>query len=84
MPATADGMPAKTEKAKTLHHLEAFIWPLTPTNGPVANVIDGNVQLYVLSSIPDNFPGVAEIALDRLVKSSRVDFLKDTSKENSS
>ena len=67
-------MPAKTEKAKALHHLEACFRPLTPTNEPVANVIDGNVQLNVPSPIPDIFPGVAKMLLDRLVKSLWVDF----------
>ena len=62
--ATADDMPAKTEKAKVLHYLEACFQVLTTTNGPVAKLIDGNVQLYVLSPIPDNFQGVAEMVLD--------------------
>ena len=57
-------MPAKTEKAKVLHYLEAYFQVLTTTNGPVANLIDGNVQLYVLSPIPDNFQRVAEMVLD--------------------
>ena len=43
---------------------------MPPTNEPVANIIDGNVQLYVLSPSPDNFQGVAEMVLDRLPKSS--------------
>ena len=30
---------------------------------PAANIIDGNVQLHVLSLIPDNFQGVTEIKL---------------------
>ena len=82
--ATADGMPTKTEKSKLLHHLEACVEPMTaPTNEPVAHVIDGNASLYVLSPIPDNFEGVAEMVFDRLPKSSRVDFVTDTYKENS-
>ena len=28
---------------------------------PTANIIDGNVQLHILSLIPDNFQGVTEI-----------------------
>ena len=66
--ATSDGMPAKNEKAKVLHYLEACFQPMTPTNEPVANIIDGNVQLNVLSPRPDNFHGVAEMVLDRLSK----------------
>ena len=61
--ATADDMPAKTEKAKVLHYLEACFKVLTTTNELVANIVDGNVQLYVLSYIPDSFQGVAEMAL---------------------
>ena len=41
--AKADDTPAKTEKAKVLHYLEACFQVLTTPNGPVANVIDGNV-----------------------------------------
>ena len=50
---------------------------------PVANVTDGNVQLYVLSHIPDNFQCVAEMVLDCLPNLSLVDFVTDISKENS-
>ena len=28
---------------------------------PTANIIDGNVQLHILSLIPDNFQGVTEM-----------------------
>ena len=33
---------------------------------PAANIIDGNVQLHILSLIPDNFQGVTEIVSDGL------------------
>ena len=66
---TAGGRPAKTEKVKVLHYLDACFQPLTPTNEPVANVNDGSVQLYVLSSISDNFQDVAEIVLNHLANS---------------
>ena len=36
--------------------------------------IDGNVQLHVLSHIPDNFQGVTEIVSDGLPKSSNQTF----------
>ena len=39
---------------------------------PTANIIDGNVQLHILSPIPDNFQGVTEIVSDGLPKPSRV------------
>ena len=76
MHATADAMPAKTEIANVLHYLEACFQVLATTNGPVANVIDDNLQLFVLFYRPDNFQGVAEMVLDNLPKSSnpRVDF----------
>ena len=67
-------MPAKTEIATVLHYLEASFQVLTTTDGPIANVIDANVQLNVLLHRPDNFQGVAEMALDNLPKKSRVDF----------
>ena len=49
----------------------------------VAYMIDNNVSVYDLSSIPDTFQGVAEMVLDRLPKGSRVYCVTDTSKENS-
>ena len=39
---------------------------------PTANIIDGNVQLNILSLIPDNFQSVTEIVSDGLPKPSRV------------
>ena len=46
---------------------------------PAANIIDGNVKLYVLSHIPDNFQGATEIVSDGLPKPSRVNIV---TKEN--
>ena len=46
---------------------------------PAANIIDGNVQLYVFSHIPYNFQGVTEIVSDGLPKPSRVNIV---TKEN--
>ena len=47
---------------------------------PIANIIDGNVQLHVLSLlIPDNFQRVTEIVSDGLPKPSRVNIV---TKEN--
>ena len=46
---------------------------------PAANIIDGNVQLHILSLIPDNFQGVTEIVSDSLPKPSRVNIV---TKEN--
>ena len=42
---------------------------------PTANIIDGNVQLHILSLIPDNFQGVTEIVSDGLPKPSRVNIV---------
>ena len=42
---------------------------------PTANIIDGNVQLHILSLIPDNFQGVTEIVSDCLPKPSRVNIV---------
>ena len=42
---------------------------------PAANMIDGNVQLHVLSYIPDNFQVVSEIVSDGLPKQSRVNIV---------
>ena len=45
---------------------------------PTANIIDGNVQLHILSLIPDNFQGETEIVSDG-PKPSRVNIV---TKEN--
>ena len=42
---------------------------------PSANIIDGNVQLHILSLIPDNFQGVTEMVSDGLPKPSRVNIV---------
>ena len=42
---------------------------------PNANIIDGNVQLHILSLIADNFQGVTEIVSDGLPKPSRVNIV---------
>ena len=57
--AIAIDVPTKTEKSKVLHSFNV----LTTKKQPVANLIDGNVQLNFLSHIPDNFQGVTEIVL---------------------
>ena len=46
---------------------------------PAANIIDGNVQLHVLTHMPDNFQGVTEIVSDGLTTHSRVNIIN---KEN--
>ena len=64
-------MPAKTEKVQVLHHLEACAVPMTTqTDEPVAYIIDANVSSYVLSPIPDNLKGTAEMVLGHLPESS--------------
>ena len=42
---------------------------------PTANIIDGNVQLHILSLIPDNFQDVTKIVSDGLPKPSRVNIV---------
>ena len=56
--------------------LASMYWHKKKT--PAANIIDGNVQLHVLSHIPDNFQGT-EIVSDGLPKPSRVNIV---TKEN--
>ena len=68
-------MPTKTEKSNVLPSFNV----LTTKTQPVANILDGNVQLYVLSRIPDSFQGVTEIVFDYLPKPSRVNIV---TKEN--
>ena len=42
---------------------------------PTANIIDGNVQLHILSLIPDKFQGVTEVVSDGLPNPSRVNIV---------
>ena len=72
-------MAAKTVKSKVLYYFKACFNVLTTKKQPAANTIDGNVQLHVLSHIPDNFQGVTEIVSDGLPKPSRVNIV---TKEN--
>ena len=46
---------------------------------PTANIIDGNVQLHILSLIPGNFQCITEIVSDGLPKPSRANIV---TKEN--
>ena len=77
--ATANDMAAKIEKSKVLHSFKACFNVLTTKNKPVANIIDGNVQLHVLSHKPDNFQGVTEMVSDYLPRPPRVNIV---TKEN--
>lgn len=77
--ATADGMPAKTEKAKLMHVLESTIQPQTiqPQENAV-HVVDGNAILQSIISVPDTFEELAEYVFNLLPKHKRVDFVTDT------
>ena len=46
---------------------------------PTANIIDGNVQLHIISVIPDNFQVATEIVSDGLPKPSKLNIV---TKEN--
>ena len=54
-------MAAKTEKSKVLNYFKDCFNVLTTKKQTAANIIDGNVQLHVLSHEPDNFQGVIEM-----------------------
>ena len=58
-------------RSQVLHSFKAYFKVRATKNEPVANKIDGNIQFYVLSHIPDNFQGETEMVFDRLPKSSR-------------
>ena len=47
---------------------------------PTANIIDGNVQLHILSLIQDNFQGVTEIVSDGQNHQESILLLKKTYK----
>ena len=67
-------------KSSIEHNIELLVIPCADIKKqPTANIIDGNVQLHILSLIPDNFQGVTEIVSDGLPKPSRVNIV---TKEN--
>ena len=72
-------MAAITEKSKVLHYFKTCFNVLTSKKQLATNIIDDNVQLHVLSHIPDNFQCVTEIVSDGLPKPSRVNIV---TKEN--
>ena len=81
--ATADGMPAKTDKSTLLHNLESGIEPTLDRSSDAVHIIDGNAMLQSFKPIPDTFQELAEHVYDKLPKSHRVDFITDTYKPKS-
>ena len=79
MNATANDMAAKTEKSKFFTLFLGLPHCTDNKKQPAANIIDGNVQLHILSHIPDNFQVVTEIVSDGLPKPPRVNIV---TKEN--
>ena len=79
MNATANDMAAKTEKSEVSHYFKTCFNVLTSKKQPTANIIDGNVQLQILSLKPDNFQGVTAIVSDCLPKPPGVNIV---TKEN--
>ena len=72
----------QTVNSKVLYFFLGLLLCTDNKNEPVANIIDGNVQLYVLSHIPDyklsRFYRVAEWVFDQIPESSRVMTLLQT------
>ena len=65
----------QNQQAKVVHSFKACFKVLSK-NEPVANILDSNVQLYVLLHITDNFQGETDMVFDRLPKPSRVALLQ--------
>lgn len=76
--ATADGAPAKTDKAKLLHHLEKGMTTTDQPEGDVIHILDGNALLHSLTALPNSFEQVAEKVFSLLPKVERVDFVTDS------
>ena len=81
--ATADGMPAKTDKSTLLHNLESSIEPITYRPSDGVHIIDGIAMIQGFRSIPDTFEELAEHVFNKLPKSKRVYFVTDTYKPQS-
>ena len=76
--ATADGMPAKTDKAKLLHYLEGKNQMQRPTTGEISYVVDGNAVIQSIVSLPGTFGELADSVFEQLPKAERVDFVSDS------
>lgn len=74
-PATADGMPAKTDKAKLLHCLEGKNQVQRPTTGEISYIVDGNAVLQAMVSLPGTF---GDGVFEQFPKAERVDFVSDS------
>ena len=76
---TADGAPARTDKSKLMHSLEANSQcvekPAVATN---SCIIDGNALLQAQVHLPDTFGQLAESVFRQLPDVPRVDFVTDS------
>jgi hypothetical protein len=76
--ATADGMPAKTDKAKLMHQLETKFESEQPQHTECFSVLDGMALLQSMTGIPSTFGYLADKVLSLLPPMKRVDFITDT------
>ena len=80
--ATGDGMLAKTDKAVMLHKLEENVsFQSVQILKEDIHVLDGNVLLHCLNSIPDTFGEVARHLFNRLPNVSELHFVTYTYKD---
>ena len=80
--ATGDGMLTKTEKAVILHKLEASVTAQTvQILKEDVHILDGNVLLHSLQTIPDTFEELARHLFKRLPNVSVVHFVTDSYKD---
>ena len=77
--ATADGALIKTDKSKLMHSLkEKSHLVQRPTVGFDCYIVDGNVVLQAMVSLPSTFGELAERVLDQLLRAQRIDFVTDS------
>ena len=77
--ATADGIPAKTDKSKLMHALEDnAITAQKSSPATTAYIIDGNALLQAQMSLPNTFGELSESIFAQLPNVRRVDFVTDS------
>ena len=83
--ATGDGFPVKTDKSVLMHKLEQNLSTISQSLSSLPNdkvhIIDGNVLIHTVSSVPDTFGQLAKKIFLMLPQVGQIHFVTDTYNE---
>ena len=83
--ATGDGFPVKTDKSVLMHKLEQNLSTISQGLSSLPNdkvhIIDGNVLIHTVSSVPDTFGQLAKKIFLMLPQVGQIHFVTDTYNE---